>query len=109
MSTTKTVAAPMTRNGMAAVAQDRAAGGPELRKMKTRSGEVVTVSLAVSGTGEKRRVILRFKMGGATVQRPVGTFETESEFQALKLGWQTIRAPGAIEKEGWSWVVSPDR
>lgn len=96
--------ASLSRNGMAALAQDRAAGGGDLRKMRTRTGEVVTVSLSVSGTGAKRRVILRFKSGGATVQRPVGTVTAESQFQALKQGWQIIRQEKIVEKEGWSWV-----
>ncbi len=90
---------------MAAMAQDRAAGGSEMRKMRTKSGEVVTVSLSVSGTGEKLRVILRFKTGGATVQRPVATVTATSQFQALKLGWALIREQKIVEKDGWSWVT----
>lgn len=99
--------AQLGRGGMAALAQDRAAGDASLRKMRTKSGEVVTVSLSVSvsGSGEKRRVILRFKTGGATVQRPVATVAATSQFQALKLGWALIREQKIIEKDGWSWVT----
>ena len=49
--------------------QDRAAGGLDRRKMKIRSkirsGEVVMVSLAISGTGVKTPfgVVMRFKSG----------------------------------------------
>ena len=107
MADTKPMAAtvPTSRNGMAALAQDRAAGGSDLRKMRTKSGEVVTVSLSVTESSAGSRVILRFKSGGATVQRPVGTVTATSQFHALKLGWQMIREQKIVEKEGWSWVA----
>lgn len=98
-------AATLSRNGMAALAQDRAAGGADLRKMRTKSGEVVTVSLSVSDVAAGSRVILRFKSGGGTVQRPVGTVKAASRFEALKLGWQMIRNEKIVEKEGWSWIA----
>lgn len=97
--------ATASRNGMAALVQDRAAGGSDLRKMRTKTGEIVTVSLAVSDSGAASRVILRFKTGGATVQRLVGTVTAPSHFHALKLGWKMIRDEKIVEKEGWSWVI----
>lgn len=63
----------------------------------------VSVSLTAGPGGY--RATLRFKTGGMTVQRPVGKFEAESEGQALKAAWQTLRAPGFVEKEGWTWEV----
>ena len=95
----------LSRNRVAALEQDRAAGGAELRKMHTKSGEVVTVSLAVAASGETSRVILRFKWGGSTVQRLVGTMKVPSRFEALRLGWKMIREERVVEKEGWSWVA----
>lgn len=103
--TPRSSAAQLGRGGIASLAQDRAAGDASLRKMRTKSGEVVTVSLSVSGSGDKLRVILRFKTGGATVQRPVATVTAASQFQALKLGWALIREQKIIEKDGWSWVA----
>jgi len=89
----------------AALEQDKAAGGAELRKMRTKSGGVVTVSLEIFESGATARVILRFKWCAATVQRPVGIVTASSRFEALKLGWKIIREQKIVEKEGWSWVV----
>ena len=75
-----------------------------MRKMRTRSGEIVTVSLYVSSSGGTSRVILRFKTGGHTVQRPVATLKTASREEALRLAWRAIREDKVVEKEGWSWV-----
>lgn len=83
--------------------QDHAAGGLERRKMRIKSGDVVTVSLSTSTPRSPYRVILRFK-SGLTVQREVGTFPAASPHEAVKLGWQTIRAEKIVEREGWSWV-----
>ena len=83
-----------SRNGTAALEQNRAAGGADQRRMLTRS----------DGTYRAR---LRFKSGGATVQRPVGKFAAPNRFQALKLAWSALKAEKIAEKEGWSWVV-PD-
>lgn len=87
--------------------QDRAAGGPDRRKMKIRSGEVVVVSLAISGTGVKTPfgVTMRFKSGGMTVARSVGRVEGESRFDLLKKGWAKVRDEQVAEKNEWSWVV----
>lgn len=90
----------------AAAEQDAAAGGSELRKMRTKTGDVVTVSLSVSPSGGGMRVILRFKWGGGTVQRPIATVMTASRNEALREGWKLIREKKLVEKEGWSWVVA---
>lgn len=95
-----------SRSGAAGIAQDHAAGGEGMRKMRTKSGELVTVSIAVmpstspSGGFNAR---LRFKMGGLTVQRTLGKIDANNDFSALKKAWTLIRSPGFIEKEGWSW------
>ena len=94
----------LSRNRMASSEQNTAAGGAQLRKMRTKSGDVVTVSLAVSNS-ESGRVILRFKWGGGTVQRPVACVKASSRLEALKLGWKIIREEKIVEKEGWSWVM----
>lgn len=83
--------------------QDRAAGGPEKRKLRVRSGDVVTVSLVASGKQSPYRVILRFK-SGLTIQREVGRFAAASPQEAMRLGWQAVRAEKLVEREGWSWV-----
>lgn len=98
-----------SRNGMAALEQNRAAGGAEQRRMLTRSREAVTVSLDVTASKDSTAYSarLRFKSGGSTVQRPVGKFTAPNRFQALKLAWSALKAEKIAEKEGWSWVV-PD-
>jgi len=90
----------------AAAEQDAAAGGTDFRKMRTKTGDVVTVSLSVSPSGSASRLILRFKWGGGTVQRPVATIEAASRMEALREGWRLIRENKVVEKEGWSWVVA---
>jgi len=97
-----------SRNGAAALEQNRAAGGAEQRRMLTRSGEGVTVSLDVTASrdGATYSARLRFKSGGATVQRPVGKFTAPNRFQALKLAWTALKSENIAEKEGWSWVAS---
>ncbi len=97
-----------SRNGTAALEQNRAAGGAEQRRMLTRSGESVTVSLDVTASRDDTTYSarLRFKSGGATVQRPVGKFTAPNRFQALKLAWAALKSENIAEKEGWSWVAS---
>lgn len=89
---------------LATLQQDRAAGGLARRKMKTRSGEVVTISLSVNGKASPYRVILRFKSGGTTVQRPVATLEADTPYEALKLAWAKIREEKIVEQNEWTWV-----
>lgn len=87
--------------------QDRAAGGLERRKLKIRSGDVVVVSLAITGTGVKTPygVTMRFKSGGLTVSRPVGKIEGESRFEVLKKGWAKVREDKLAEQNQWSWIA----
>ena len=97
-----------SRNGTAALEQNRAAGGAEQRRMLTRSREAVTVSIdATASTDGTYRARLRFKSGGSTVQRPVGKFTAPNRFQALKLAWSALKSERIAEKEGWSWAA-PD-
>lgn len=96
-----------SRNGTAALEQNRAAGGSEQRRMLTRSGMAVTVSLDLTASKDGAyRARLRFKSGGTTVQRPVGKFIASNRFQALKLAWVALKSENIAEKEGWSWVTS---
>ena len=90
------------------IEQDRAAGGAERRKMKIRSGDVVIVSLAISGTGVKtpHGITLRFKSGGLTVSRPVGKVEGDTRFELLRRGWEKVREEKIAEQNQWSWLVS---
>lgn len=86
--------------------QDRAAGGEERRKLRIKSGDIVSVSLVTSGTKSPYRVVMRFK-SAITVQREVGKFEATSPSEAIKLAWKAIRPQKVVEREGWSWV-NPD-
>lgn len=75
--------------------------------MLTKSGEAVTVSLDVTASEDGTyRARLRFKSGGATVQRSVGRVSAPNRFQALKLAWAMLKSEKIVEKEGWSWVTS---
>lgn len=81
-----------------------------MRRLRTKSGDLVTVSVALNASGMGWRGTLRFKMGGMTVQRPLGAFEAETEFAALKAAWTLLRSPGFVEKEGWAWLTpNPQR
>jgi hypothetical protein len=86
-----------------ALQQDRAAGGVHRRKLRITSGDVVTVSLVVSGSASPYRVIMRFK-SGLTVQRPVAKLDAPSPYEALKLAWSRIREEQIVEKYGWRWI-----
>lgn len=83
--------------------QDHAAGGLSRRKLRIKSGDVVTVSLVANGPQSPYRVILRFK-SGTTIQRPVGHFAACSPQEAVRLAWKAIRPQRVVEREGWSWV-----
>ena len=83
--------------------QDRAAGGAERRKLRIKSGDIVSVSLVTSGTKSPYRVVMRFK-SAITVQREVGRFDAASPAEAIKLAWSAIRPQRVVEREGWSWV-----
>ncbi|MCW5644034.1 MAG: hypothetical protein KIT63_18185 [Rhodoferax sp.] len=91
----------------ATMEQDRAAGGQDRRKLKVRSGDVVVVSLAISGTGIKTpfSVAMRFKSGGMTIARPVGKIDGESRFAVLRKGWVMVREERIAERNGWQWLA----
>lgn len=75
--------------------------------MLTKSGEAVTVSLDVTAAEDGAyRARLRFKSGGATVQRPIGKVTAPNRFQALKLAWALLKAERIAEKEGWTWSAT---
>jgi len=94
-----------SNNAIAAMEQDKAAGGAGLRKLQTKSGEEVTVSLSLADVAEGKRVTMRFKWGGGTMQRLVGTVNAATRPDALRMGWKMIRDEKIVEKEGWSWVA----
>ena len=96
------VASSMT---LATIEKDKAAGGVARRKIHIKSGDVVTASLAITGTDSPYRAVLRFK-SGLTVQRPIGQIVAESKFEALKSGWKMLRDEKIVEGFGWQWVES---
>lgn len=91
-------------NALAAEEQDAAAGGSAARRLRTRSGGIVTVSLALAKSGDAIRITMRFKSGGGTVQRTVGTVPASTpRAEALRLGWLMVREPGFVERDEWAW------
>ena len=100
------IVAPTSRNGLSSLEQNRAAGGAEFRRLRTKSKDIVTVSVDVVESGENAfRARLRFKFGGATVQRSLGSIEAPNRFKALKLAWALLKSERIAESEGWSWVT----
>ena len=83
--------------------QDSAAGGIEHRKIKIKSGDIVTVSISITGEKSPFKSTLRFKSGG-TVQRPLESVEAKDKNEALKLSWQKVRNSKFIENQGWEWI-----
>lgn len=90
---------------LATMEQDKAAGSGARRKIRIKSGDVVTASLAMTGTASPYRAVLRSK-SGLTVQRPIGQIVAESKFEALKAGWKLLRDEKIAEGFGWQWVES---
>lgn len=86
--------------------QDRAAGGLDRRKLRTKSGDIVVASLAINSLSNKvsHSVTMRFKMGGLTVSRLVGQVEGETRFEILKKAWAKVREDKLAEQNQWSWV-----
>lgn len=72
--------------------------------MRIRSGEIVTVSLVITGKDTPSRLYLRFRSGGVMVTRPVGRIEGENPFEVIKLGWLKVRNEKIVEQSEWSWV-----
>ena len=89
---------------VAAMEQDKAAGGIEMRRIHTKTGVVAVVSLAAVATGKSWRVIPRFKWGGSNVQRLIGTVAAISCADTLKLGCDMRRREHIIEDNGWPWM-----
>lgn len=100
-----TTSSSQTRSGSPGAEQDAAAGGVERRRLRTRAGEVVTVSVSLAPSGKRLRATLRFKFGGATVQRTIGFLASTSRSEALRRAWTMLRDQKIAEKDGWSWVV----
>jgi hypothetical protein len=99
-------AAPLSRNRTAAREQDEAAGGPQFRKMRIKTGEVVTVSLSLSVSSGSAHGVLRFKHERVTFRQPLGMIKKlPTKLEMLTDGWKRVREQKIIEKNGWSWVV----
>jgi hypothetical protein len=98
---------PASRNRLAAIEQDGAAGGAEFRKMRLKSGNVVTVSLAVSISASRAYGVLRFKHDKMTFRLSVGRLKSmSSKTEVLAHGWKLVRDQKIVEKNDWgSWVV----
>lgn len=90
---------------LATIVPDKAAGSVARRKIRIKSGDVVTASLASTGTGSPYRAVLRFK-SGLTVQRPIGQIVAESKLEALKFGWKLLRDEKSQKSFEWRWVDS---
>jgi len=83
--------------------QDSAAGGIERRKIKIKSGDVVTISISVKAKGDQFQPTLRFK-SGLTVQRPLDPVYADDSAEALKISWKNLRSSKFIENQGWTWM-----
>lgn len=100
-----TKASVMARSNPASIAQDRAAGGAERRLLRTKSGDVVTVSVVLTGAAPTQKASLRFRLGGAMVSRPIGVIETSATEKALVLAWAKLRGDDdLVESNGWAWI-----
>lgn len=100
-----TKASVMARANPASIAQDRAAGGADRRLLRTKSGDVVTVSVVLTGVAPSQKASLRFRLGGAMVSRPIGVIETSASDKALDLAWAKLRGDdGIVESNGWAWI-----
>lgn len=101
----KSVASDKAKPNAASRAQDLAAGGAERRLMRSRSGDVVTVSVVLKSSPPLHRASLRFRSGGVMVTRPLGVFEANATADALKQAWDKLRGAERIaESNGWSWL-----
>lgn len=88
---------------LATLEQDKAAGGVARRRIRIKSGDIVTASLSITGKASPFRATLRFK-SGLTIQRPIGQIAAESKFEALKAGWRKLREEKIVEGFGWHWI-----
>lgn len=95
----------MARANPASIAQDRAAGGANRRLLRTKSGDVVTVSIVLTGVAPSQKASLRFRLGGTMVSRPIGVIEALATEKALDLAWATLRGDDSlVESNGWAWI-----
>lgn len=84
--------------------QDNAAGGLERRKIKIKSGDVATVSIAIKNDSSPFHSQLRFK-SGITVQRALWKIDAKDKNEALKIAWQKLREGTFIQDQGWVWMI----
>lgn len=95
----------MARSNPASIGQDRAAGGLEKRLIRTKSGDVATVSVVLTGDPTSFRASLRFRSGGVMVTRPLGVIDAHTTQEALTVAWVRLRGPGnVVEANGWQWI-----
>jgi hypothetical protein len=93
----------VSKQRLAALEQDKAAGGLKARRIRTKTGGLVVASVAAVANGNIWRTTLRFKWGGSNVQRPIGSVEAGSRAEALRLAWELVRRNQVVEQNGWTW------
>nr|WP_181377688.1 hypothetical protein [Polaromonas sp. W5N] len=88
-------------------AQDHAAGGEQMRKIKFGDGRVATASVSVQllPRSNQKWGYLRFKTDGKTKQFYIGKVSAETLEESLAIGWHLAREKDVLERRGWSWVV----
>lgn len=88
-------------------AQDRAAGGELMRKVKLPDGSVATASVSAQKFSKGHQVwgYLRFKTGGKTLRYYIGKVTADTLDASLVLGWRIAREKRVLEEAGWSWLV----
>ena len=97
-----------SKNRIAALEQDHAAGGEKMRKLKHDDGTVATASVSVQlfSNGYQKWGYLRFKTSGKTKNWYLGKVSAETHAESLAIGWKLAREKGVIERLGWSWLVN---
>jgi len=83
--------------------QDSAAGGLDKRKMRIKSGDIVTVSIVCRNKVSPYKMQLRFK-NGPTYNKTVGSIEAKSEKEAIEIVWKKVKQEKFCESFGWEWV-----
>ena len=88
-------------------AQDHAAGGEQMRKIKFSDGRVATASVSVETfpKGCQQLGYLRFKTDGKTKRFYIGKVSAETLQESLAIGWHLAREKDVLEGQDWSWVV----
>lgn len=92
-------------------AQDRAAGGPQMRKICLPDGSIATASVSVQvfPNGYQQWGYLRFKSGGKNRRFYLGNVSAESQDESLAIGWKLARDKRVIEREGLKWVARVEK